>query len=383
MIGPLAKESVRPQVLRLITRLNIGGPAIQALMLTRELRDEFPTVLAAGRAPDREGELSDPLVYVRCLPLQREINPVIDFRALRATRRLADEIQPRIIHTHMAKAGTIGRVSARMMRPRPRTVHTFHGHVLEGYFNRAASHAFLVAERSLAKRTDVLIGVSDDVRDRLLDLGIGTPHQWRVIPLGLDLDPFLRVRRPTGHLRKEVEIPPGVSIVGSIGRLAAVKDVMLLMDSVARLAAVSLVIVGDGEEREALERRAGRPDLIGRVHFLGWRRDIPALLPDMDVVALTSINEGTPVSLIEALASARAVVATDVGGVGSVVQHDETGLLTKSRTPQAIASLLCRALEDKDLRERLGREGRARVARRFTQTRLVSDIRSLYDELSR
>lgn len=372
---------MRPRVLRLITRLNIGGPAIQALNLTHALREDFPTLLAAGKAPEDEGELSDPRVRVHHLPLQRSISPLSDFRAFRAVRGLIARDGPQIIHSHMAKAGAIGRLAASYSSPSPRVVHTFHGHVLDGYFSAPMQKVFVELERKLAKRSDVLIAVSDQVRDSLLQLGIGRESQWRVVPLGFNLDPFLSVTEPRGELRKLLGITSDTALVAAVGRLAPVKDHLLLLESVALLDDVHVVLVGDGEMRQRLELRAAAADLRERVHFVGWRTDIAELLSDVDVVALSSINEGTPVSLIEGLAAARAVVTTDVGGVRAVVDDEETGLVVEERNPDAYARALDRLLNDPVLRRTLGSEGRNRVRVRFAQDRLIAEIRALYEEL--
>ena len=368
-------------ILRICTRLNIGGPAIQALMLTKDLADEFPTRLAAGQSPIEEGELSDPDVSVTRVPLVRPVRPAVDVAAFRSIRKLIDSYKPALIHTHMAKAGAIGRFAAFRSPVAPVTVHTFHGHVLEGYFGGLSQRTFLAIERRLARRTDALVAVSAEIRDELLDLGIGTPERWHVIPLGFDLAPFARVDARSGVLRDTLGLADDIAVVGVLGRLAPVKDHALLFDAIARLPQVHLVVLGDGELRGRLEDRAAERDLAGRVHFLGWRRDVPEALADMDVVALTSVSEGTPVTLIEALATARPVVATDVGGVRSVVSDGVDGLVVRSRAPEDIAAALDRLLADRSLRTAFGDAGRARVLVSFAKSRLLSDMRTLYRQL--
>ena len=369
------------RVLRCITRLNIGGPALQALMLAKDLANEFPTLLAAGQSPPEEGELSDPDVPVTRVSLVRAVRPVLDVAAFRAIGRLMDSSKPALIHTHMAKAGALGRLAAFRSPLKPVTVHTFHGHVLDGYFGAISRHAFIQIEKQLARRTHALIAVSSEIRDELLDLGIGTPERWHVIPLGFDLDPFARVDARSGVLREELGLAEDIAVVGVLGRLAPVKDHALLLEAIARLPDVHLVVLGDGELRGRLEDRAAERDLAGRVHFLGWRRDVPEALADIDVVALTSVSEGTPVTLIEALAAARPVVATDVGGVRSVVRDGVDGLLVQSRVPEDIAAALARLLSDGSLRTAFGDAGRARVLVSFEKGRLLSDVRTLYRQL--
>jgi glycosyltransferase involved in cell wall biosynthesis len=353
------------------------------LLLTRELADDFPTTLGAGTPTEREGELLDERVPVRRLPLVRPLRPDVDARAVVEVRRLLRETGAALVHTHMAKAGTVGRVAARSVRPRPRTVHTFHGHVLDGYFSAPVRRAFLEIERRLAGVTDVLVAISDEIRDELLDLGIGRPSQYRVIPLGFDLGPFLDVNGQSGVLRHRVGLAPDVPLVGVVGRLVPIKDHVTLFEAMARLPGVHLAVVGDGELRASLEARVEAMRLSDRVHFTGWMTDVAAVVSDVDVVALSSRNEGTPVSLIEAAACGRPAVATDVGGVRAVVEHGVNGLLARPGDAEQLSAALDQVLRDGEGRRRMGDAGRARVRDRFSQERLLRDVRDLYGELSR
>lgn len=373
MTGP-----ARQDVLRLITRLNIGGPARQALMLTREL-EAWPTLLAAGRPSPEEGELADPQVLVEHVSLVRPIRPATDMGAVLQVRRLLERVKPRILHTHMAKAGIVGRLAAR--KTAIRTVHTFHGHVLDGYFRKPVERAFLEIERRLARATDILIAISPEIRDDLLSRGVGTPTQYRVIPLGFDLTDHLRVVAPDGGLRRALGVAADVPLVGTVSRLVPIKDIATLLRAMALLPDVHLVVLGDGEERPRLEALRADLGLEGRCHFTGWWLDIPGAMSDLDVVALTSLNEGTPVSLIEALACARPVVATSVGGVPFVIRHNETGLLVSPRDPAALAASIQELLGSRDKAVALATAGRADVATRFHKDRLLADIGSLYDEV--
>lgn len=365
----------------MITRLNVGGPARQALSLTHGLAPAFTTVLAAGRSLHSEAELTDPRVTVRQVPLVRALRPRADVHAVMTIRRLMMETNAALVHTHMSKAGATGRLAAATLTPRPRTVHTFHGHVLSGYFPVPVQRAFVEVERHLARMTDVLIAVSPEVRDALLDRGIGRQDQFRVIPAGMDLEPFLSIRGRSGVLRGELRLSPTTPLVGVIGRLVPIKDIPTLLTAVAALPACHLAIIGDGESRRDLERSTRALGLADRVHFTGWWTDIPAVLSDIDVVALTSQNEGVPVALIEAAAAGRPLVATRVGGVPMVVRHDITGYLVEPGNSGQMAAALRRLLGDADLRRRFGEEGRRHVARRFSQGRLLSDIIDLYAEL--
>jgi glycosyltransferase involved in cell wall biosynthesis len=369
------------QVLRLITRLNVGGPARQALLLTRALGGDFPTLLAAGRPSVAEGELADDQVPVHYLPLTRPLNPQMDLRAVSAVRRLLGGTGARLLHTHMAKAGTVGRVAAASMADRPRTVHTFHGHVLDGYFNPTVQRIFVEMERRLARRTDAIVAVSPEVRDSLQALGIGRRRTFHVIPLGLDLDRFLAVDGPDGALRSTLGLAPATPLIGAVGRLVPIKANEVLLEAVARLQGVHLALIGDGEERARLTKLVERMGLVERVHFTGWWSDVPSAIADLDLVVLTSNNEGTPVALIEAHAAGKAVVATDVGGVRHVVTDGVTGWLAHAGDAPGISSLIEHALADRARLAAFGAAGRDAVRGRFGKDRLLRDVRELYGDL--
>ena len=370
-------------MLELVTRMNIGGPARQVLALGRGIARTWPVVVAAGRPSDREGELVDPEVPVRDVPLVRPLHPVTDVRALVAVRRLLTDTAPLLVHTHMAKAGAVGRLAALAVPERPCTVHTFHGHVLEGYFGPLQQGAFVRLERFLAHHCDALVAVSPEVRDELVDLGIGTSRQFRVIPLGLDLAPYSAVAGQRGVLRAVLGLAAGVPLLGVLGRLVAIKDHGTLFAALASTPGAHLAVIGDGELRPELERAASRLGIADRVHFTGWWHQVPDALSDLDLVVLSSRNEGTPLALVEALAAGRPVVATDVGGVRHVVEDGRTGWLCAPGDPAALAVLIRRVLSDPAAALSLAAEGRRRVVERFGQERMVAEHRELYAELVR
>ncbi|HEX2042290.1 MAG TPA: glycosyltransferase [Acidimicrobiales bacterium] len=371
----------RPRVMRLITRMNIGGPARHALLLTRGLEPHYQTILAAGKPAPTEGELTDPEVPVVRVPLVRPLQPAADAHAVATVRRLLAERRPALIHTHMAKAGAVGRLAAWSTRPRPRTVHTFHGHVLDGYFGPRARRAIIETERMLARRTDALVAVSPEIRDEVLAAGIGRPSQFHVIPVGLDLEAFLAVDQPSGRLRARLGLSTTTPLVGVIGRLVPIKDHATLLNAMSRLPEAHLAVIGDGELRATLEQRARELRLARRVHFTGWWEDMPSAVADLDVVALPSRNEGTPVALIEASAAARPVVATDVGGVRTVVVPGTTGLLAAPGDSAQLADSLRQLLNDPAAQRRMGEAGREHVWRRFGHDRLLREVGELYADL--
>ena len=251
---------------------------------------------------------------------------------------------------------------------RPKLVHTFHGHVLQGYFGRPQQRGFIELERKLARRTDALIAVSPEVRDELLDLRIGRPEQYQVVPLGFDLGPLLEVGSPGGP-GGGCARPSGCR-AGPLGRKqqwagSSPSRTTPPSSAVDKVPGLHLAVLGDGELRSRLESLAVDLGISERVHFTGWWLDVPAVLADLDVVVLSSINEGTPVALIEALAAGRPVVATDVGGVRHVVQEAETGWLCRAGDADGLSLLLRRVLAEPQMAKLMAQEGRRRVVERF------------------
>jgi glycosyltransferase involved in cell wall biosynthesis len=304
-----------------------------------------------------------------------------------ALRRLLREFRcfrPHIVHTHAAKAGALGRLAAWLSRA-PVTVHTFHGHVLRGYFSPPLTAAFRAVERALARRTTRIVALSPAQRADLLAMGIGRPGRVDVVPLGLELDPLLEAQARRGALRRHLGLPPEAKLVGSVARLVPIKDHATLFAAAARVIqadpAVHLVVAGDGPLRAHLEALAARGGLAGRTHFLGWWEDLPALYADLDVVALSSRNEGTPVCLLEAMAAGLSVVATRVGGVRDVVRHGETGLLVPAGDPAALAAALASLLADPERRSTLGLAGRRAAYPTYDVKALVARVEAMYREL--
>lgn len=377
------------RVLRLFSRLNIGGPSLHVILLTAGLNGRgYQTRLFVGEEGSGEGNLikeaHDRGVSVERLPtLGREIRPLADLRSVYALYRIMSAYRPHIVHTHTSKAGFVGRVAARLAGV-PVIVHTYHGHVLRGYFGRSRTRLFLAVEKHLGKTTRALVAVSEAVRADLVHLNVAPPHKIRVIPLGLDLS-ALRADLPRGTLRGELGFSADALVVGIVGRLAPIKDVGTFLAAAAlvsrRLPAARFVVVGDGPERGCLEAECRRLKLDSLVHFLGWRCDLPVIYADLDVMVNCSLNEGTPVALIEALAAGRPVVATHVGGNAEVLQGDRFGRLVEPGQPEALARAIGVALEDREESSRRARLGRADVLERYASERLVDDVDRFYREL--
>ena len=387
------------RVLRLITRLNIGGPSIQAITLSERLTPRgFTTRLVHGSLGEGEGDmryLLSPGTSVENLPsLRRELSPASDYAAFVRVSRILREFRPQIVHTHMAKAGAIGRAAAtlynRRLPPaeRARVVHTYHGHVLEGYFSPAKTALFVGIERRLARATDRIIAISPAIRDELLrEHRIGRPEQYRVVPLGFDLSELAAIDdRARAAARQSLGIDSQAHVVSTVGRLTAIKQHHLFLEAARLIAnddpAAIFLIAGDGELRAALEASARDSGLADRVRFLGWRRDLTTIYGASDVFLLTSRNEGTPVALIESLAAGVPGVSTDVGGVRDVL-HGDSGVAVPLGDAAGLAGAVTQFLADANRRRAIGERGRASVVARYGIDRLVDDIDALYRDLLR
>lgn len=387
------------RVLRIITRLNIGGPSIQAARLTTDLRPlGYDTALVHGRVATGEGEMRDLLprdepgvFYVDSL--RRPITPADDIRAFRRLGAILLDFRPDIVHTHMAKAGLLGRLATLAYnrtagRGRPaRIIHTYHGHVLEGYFSPTMTAAIIRAERWLGRGSDALIAISPRIRDELAGrFRIAPPDRFHVVPLGFDLAPLAAIGDPDrAAARRQLGIADDALVVTTVGRLTAIKNHELLLDAAREIAAASpramFLIAGDGELRAPLEARAHALGIGDRVRWLGWRRDLTTIYGATDVFALTSRNEGTPVALIEAMAAGVPGVSTDVGGVADVIRDERTGILVPPDARPALAAAVMRLLADDRTRSDMGLRARAAVVTRYDVKRLVSDIDALYRSL--
>jgi glycosyltransferase involved in cell wall biosynthesis len=382
------------KVLRVIARLNMGGPALHVAYLTSGLAERgYETTLVAGtlaRGEDSMAFVANELgVNVEHLPeLSREISPFRDARAVIRLARIIRKERPQILHTHTAKAGAVGRMAALLAgdaRP-PIVVHTFHGHVLRGYFDPVRTYGFRLLERWLARSTTKLIAVSPQVRDDLVDFGVAPPERFAIVRLGIELERRVATdddaRRET---RRVLGVPQDAFVVGWVGRMTAVKntdDVLLALRTLHdRGVDGYLLMVGDGPDRERVEQRAHDLELTRRCLFLGYQEEVARFYAALDAMLLPSVNEGTPVSAIEALAARRPVVATRVGGVPDVVDEGEDGFLVEPGAPAALAERLERLAREPELRERMGERGRARVLDRYAVSRLVDDIDALYREL--
>lgn len=382
------------KIVHVIARLNVGGAALHVLQLAREqTRRGHDVLVVAGTLAAGEESMeyiADDLgVQVYKLPaLQRELSVEADSSATRELREIIRARRPDVLHTHTAKAGATGRIAATLAgSARPKAVvHTYHGHVLSGYFSRRWEHLFRRIESVLALTTGTLIAVSDEVRDDLVGFGVAGPERFVVVPYGFDLpawsdaDDAARTR-----IRKELGLGADTFAIGWAGRLTAIKRPL---DLVRTLRAVvdsgvdaQLVLVGDGELRGDVEALARELGVAGRTRFAGFQQRIREWYAAVDASLLTSANEGTPVVAIESLAAGRPVVATRAGGTGTVVQDGTSGYLLEIGDIAGLAARLAELARDPELRRRLGEAGAADVRERFTVSRMADEIDAVYARL--
>ena len=378
-------------IVHVITRLNVGGAALHVLQLAHEQQQRgHDVIVVAGTLATGEESMeyaADELgVTVLKLPaLQRELSPRRDVAAIHTVRGILRARRPDVLHTHSSKAGAAGRIAALVAgRGRPRAiVHTYHGHVLSGYFSSSRERVFRLAERLLGRVTGALVAVSDEVRDDLVRFGVAPARRIAVVPYGFDLparseaDDVARVRT-----RTELGIGDDTFLVGWAGRLTPIKRPLDLVRTLSVLldqgVDAQLVIVGDGEDRSAVEALAGELGVAERCRLVGFQQGMRAWYFAFDATLLTSANEGTPVVAIESLAAECPVVATRAGGTSTVVRDGESGFLESIGDTQALASRLGELARDGDRRRALGRRGAEDVRERFATGRMADDLDALY-----
>lgn len=391
-----------PRVLRILNRLAVGGPLLNASYLTKYMAPEFETMLVVGERESHEKDASFVTDALGIKPvfipeMGRAIVPGRDYIAYRKMKKLIKEFNPDIVHSHAAKPGAIGRMAARALNV-PAIVHTYHGHVFHSYFHPLKTRLFINIERKLGKKTDAIIAISEQQRKELAeDFRIAPPEKFHVIPLGLDLDKFQENREEKRRkFRASFGIPDDTVVLTITGRLVPIKNHSMFLDGIRHLLDQSgqkfkAFIVGDGESRKMLEEKARQLNIGFTTEkdqhhdktlvFTSWRSDIDFINAGSDVIVLTSLNEGTPVSLIEALAAGKPVVSTRVGGIEDVVRENETGLLSDITDAAGFCRNLKRMTEDRELRINFGEAGQKYVMEKYSYRRLVKDMAALYYEL--
>ncbi|MDD3875790.1 MAG: glycosyltransferase [Bacteroidales bacterium] len=394
-----------PKVLRILNRFNLGGPTLNAALLTKYLAPEFETMLIGGKHSGSEKNseyiLENMGIDYRTIEeMQRPLDIYNDIKAYRKIKQIIREFKPDIVHTHAAKAGALGRYAASFCKV-PVIIHTFHGHVFDAYFNSIQSDFYKNVERFLAAKSTRIIAVSENQKHELADIHkICAPEKIEVISLGLSLEKF-KIDKEDKRIafRKKYNLSEDEIAIGIIGRLVPIKNHELFLKSIKFVKEKShkkirAFIVGDGETKEHLKSFSTQLDLdflntdgIPRnnekttVTFTSWIKEVDNVLAGLDIVCLTSLNEGTPVSLIEAQAAGKPIVSTEVGGIKNVVIENKTALLTPNNDAQAFSDALFRVVEDDELRKSLSVEGAKFVENKYDYKRLCSDMRNLYNKL--
>jgi glycosyltransferase involved in cell wall biosynthesis len=389
-----------PKVLRIINRLNLGGPTYNAAYLSKYISDDFETLLVAGMKDESEASSAYIVNNLGLNPryiknMYREINPIKDYRAYKELVQIIQEFQPDIVHTHAAKAGAIGRLAAHNCGV-PIILHTFHGHVFHSYFSQLKTRIFLEIERFLARKSTKIIAISNIQKQELCEqFKVAPCEKFEVVPLGFDLERF-QINHPERRIafRKKYELHEEDLVIGIIGRLVPIKNHHLLIQAFAEVQArtqknLKLIIIGDGELREELERfsnslklnisncTAAKSDVL----FTSWITDIESALPGLDIVALSSFNEGTPVSLIEAQAANVPIISTRVGGIEDIVIDGETAVLSENNNLSEFSNKLFDLVENDSLRRKMKIKGFKHVHEKYSYTTLCSNMSILYTSL--
>lgn len=363
--------------------MNVGGPAVQISGLMRGLDSRlFDQHLITGYCSNDEADYLETqapdVAAQRIRGLGRAVNFTDDIRALKELTTTIRQFNPDIVHTHTAKAGLIGRLSAKASLRRIHLVHTFHGHLLHGYFSPRRTRAVIAVEKSLAAATDRLVAVGPEVRDDLLAAGIGTRGKFEVIPPGLQMG----VIPSKGQARLELGLADQGPVVLMLGRLTSIKRPDRFVEVVKRVSSqlpgTTFIVAGAGDKQAELADACEAHSLP--VKMLGWRSDVERLLAASDLLVLTSDNEGTPLSLIQAALAGVPVVSTDVGSVRHIVQDGETGLLCPPDA-KALADAISRLISDPDKRARMGKVAKDQAGARYSVDRLVQDHANLYRKL--
>lgn len=382
------------KILRIINRFNIGGPTYNATFLTRFISDKFETLLVGGLPEEGEADSLHILEEYGVTPIlitemQRVPNVISDRKALIKIKEIIKEFNPDIVHTHAAKAGALGRKAAYDCKV-PVIVHTFHGHVFHSYFNKYKTELYRLIEKRLAKRSTGIIAISDSQKYELSEVyRIAPKEKINVIQLGFDLNPFqenlVEKRKIT---RTEYNLDDDFIAIAIIGRLARIKNHNLFLKAIKLVQnetkqKLVFFIVGDGDQKKDIEDNVAnlKSEIAIDIRMTSWVKDIKTFNAGMDIICLTSDNEGTPVSLIEAQACNIPVVSTDVGGVKDVVSENETGYISPKNDADNFAKNILLLSEDKNNRTRMSQNGWSYVKNRFHYTRLVSDVENFYFSL--
>ena len=390
------------KILRIINRFNLGGPTYNVAYLSKYISPEFETLLVGG-AKDKTEESSNFIVENLGLKpiiveeMMRESNFKNDYAAYKKIKKIIQEFKPDIVHTHASKAGTLGRLAASSCNV-PVIVHTFHGHVFHSYFGKFKTFFYKNIERYLAKKSTAIIAISEKQKQELVEIHkICNEEKVHVIPLGFDLSKFQENKDAKRKIfRTKYNLDDDEIAISIIGRLVPVKNHTLFLEGLKIVSEktsqkIRAFIIGDGESRLKIETKAQelnipfvdgtKTDEKALLTFTSWIKEIDVALAGSDIIALTSFNEGTPVSLIEAQAANKPIVSTNVGGIENIVIANETALLCENNNLTEFSDQLLKLIENPDLRIKIEQKGWIHVKEKFHYTRLVSDMEKLYLKL--
>ncbi len=391
-----------PKVLRIINRFNLGGPTYNVAYLSKYMAPEYETLLVGGMNDEHEA-CSDYIVNklglhtIKIPEMMREINGYNDVIAYQKIKEIIKRYKPDIVHTHASKAGFIGRRAAAKSNV-PVIVHTFHGHIFHSYFNKQKTALFKKIEQNMASKSSTIVAISEIQKHELCDIHkIAPADKFRVIPLGFDLDRFQdNYAQKRIDFRKKYSIGDDEIAISIVGRLVPVKNHPLFINAIAKTKEktnrkIKALVVGDGElRRELLELACSKglkcstpekEDMNADIIFTSWIQDADTVFAGSDITALTSFNEGTPVSLIEAQAANTPIVTTNVGGIEDVVLKGTTALLAENNNIDDFTEKLLKVIENDELRKDMSNHGWEFVRSKFHYSRLVADMKDLYDEL--
>lgn len=392
------------KVLRIINRFNLGGPTYNVAYLSKYMSDDFETLLVGGAKDDTE-ESSDfiinnlglkPIIVEEML---REIDLKNDYAAYKKIKKIIREFKPDIVHTHASKAGTLGRLAASSCDV-PIIIHTFHGHVFHSYFGKLKTLFYKTIERYLAKKSTVIIAISEIQKKELVEIHkICKAEKVKVIPLGFDLSKFQEnILEKRKSFRTKYNLDEDEIAISIIGRLVPIKNHTLFLEAIKIVSEktskkIRAFIIGDGEERQNIESKATelgisfidgtKTNKKSLLTFTSWIKEIDIALAGSDIIVLTSLNEGTPVSLIEAQAANKPIVSTNVGGIENIVLPDQTAFLCENNNLKEFSEALLKLIEDNQLRITMSEKGWNHVKEKFHYTRLVKDLENLYNQLTK
>jgi len=384
---------MKKKIIRIITRLNIGGPTLNVVNLCVGLAEEYETLLVSGQIEPHESDMSYyakkyniPIYYLK--HMSRELRFPADFIALWELYLLFRREKPDIVHTHTAKAGTLGRIAA-FLAGVPKIYHTFHGNIFKGYFSNAKTKLFIKIEKVLASITTNIISISEKQKQELVDLSIARPEKISVIKLGFDFSNVLSTKEYLGTFRQKFQIPSDAYIIAIIGRITAIKNHALFLDISEKLLnkqnkvpirKLFFVIVGDGDMKQEIQAEIEKRKLSENIIITGFLNDMKAVYADVDMVVLTSHNEGTPVALIEAMINKKVVLSTNVGGISDFVENNINGFYFNTPNADLFVEKITEIIDNRRESNFIGEKAKQSVHDMFSMDRLVNDIMKLYQD---